>query len=119
MPTSSAASAAVAAHPVALFARAGVGVAAVRENGGPPRAHTWRQYRTGAANTRLVVNTPATLAGVSLTINAQSNRVVPGFFTPAAAAPARNPSGANIPFSIFFMAPCLPSAGRSFRQDRT
>lgn len=65
---------------------------------GAPRRRVSCEITTGAALTVLRVNTPAATAGVSERITAMSVRVsLPSRRMPAAATPARNPSGAHTP----------------------
>ena len=63
-----------------------------------PRRSVSCEITTGAAFTELRVKTPAATAGVSDRITAMSVRVSsPSSRTPAAATPARKPSGAQTP----------------------
>jgi hypothetical protein len=62
---------------------------------------------TDGALNKFVVNAPATLAGTSLTMSAQSFFVEPGLI-PAATPEARNPLGAVTPPSIRIMASSPP-----------
>ena len=102
---------------VAALPRARVGVARVDEDGpgGRPRQASAQDF-TGAPQTRLVVNTPAAVAGPSATKRARSS-LVGSFLIPQWMPAARNPAGrTQEPASPIFK---FIAAVRSFRGIRS